>query len=77
MEIEIEKYKRVEDLEAEPEWNVWDDLQEELANEAAVDQELYEMEMIDELPPESDDENSEEFDSDDSEEDIDMDYRFS
>ena len=80
MKIEMEKYNWFEDPEAvegEYEWDAWGDLQEELANEAAVDQELHEKEMLDELPSDSDYENSEEFDSDDSEEDIDMDYRFS
>jgi hypothetical protein len=58
-------------------------LQEELENEAAVDREIHERMMLDELPSDSDEENtedSESYDSDNSndvDDEIDMDYRFS
>jgi hypothetical protein len=66
--------------EAEYELDKWNYEENELWNEAMVEQELYEMERAAELPSDSDDEkseNSEGEESEDNDEHIDMDYRFS
>jgi len=86
LEIEWEARVREGIEEFEERWD-FDLLLEnavDLASEAAVDQELYEREMRDERPSDSDNSDnsdeedySDEYDSDRSEEDIDMDYRFS
>ena len=71
---------RMLEAEEESDWIAYSELQDELYNEAAVEDELNYRMMLDELPSDSDEENSESHDSDDSddiEEDIDMDYRFS
>jgi hypothetical protein len=76
-------------LEEQREWeaelatHAYYELQDELQNEAAVEEELNERMMLSEIPSDSDEEDSENSeshdsdDSDDTEEDIDMDYRFS
>jgi hypothetical protein len=72
MEAEMER-----EFEAELIEYAYFELENELQNEAAVEAELNERMRLDELPSDSDEENSDEYDSDNTEEDIDMDYRFS
>jgi hypothetical protein len=78
IEMEIEADAKIEAY-LERESDAYFELQSDLYNEAAVEEQLNERMRLDELPSDSDEENSESHDSDDSDdiEDIDMDYRFS